>query len=132
MVLSVEAKQTDPNKWEVYTDNGRERSGLDVIDWIKKGVGLGAGEILLTSVDREGTRKGFDIPLLQAVTQEISVPVIASGGMGKPEDMIDAVLQGGTDAIAMADILHYDRATLGDIRSAASIASIEVRDFKYA
>ena len=104
----------------------------NVIDWIKKGVGLGAGEILLTSVDREGTRKGFDIPLVQAVTQEVSVPVIASGGMGKPEDMIDAVLEGKADAIAMADILHYDRATLGDIRSAAITAGIEVRDFEYA
>ena len=132
MVLSVEAKQTGPNKWEVYTDNGRERSGLDVIDWIKKGVDLGAGEILLTSVDREGTRKGFDIYLVKAVTQEVSVPVIASGGMGKSEDMIDAVLKGKTDAIAMADILHYDRATLGDIRNAASTAAIEVRDFKHA
>ena len=132
MVLSIEAKQTGPNKWEVYTDNGRERSGLDVIDWIKKGVDLGAGEILLTSVDREGTRKGFDIPLVQAVTQEVSVPVIASGGMGKSEDMIDAVLKGKTDAIAMADILHYDRATLNDIRSAAISAGIEVRDFEYA
>ena len=132
MVLSIEAKQTGPNKWEVFTDNGREPSGLDLIDWIKKGVGLGAGEILLTSVDREGTRKGFDISLLQAVTQEVSVPVIASGGMGKSEDVVDAVLQGGTDAIAMADILHYDRATLGDIRSAAITAGIEVRDFENA
>ena len=141
MVLSVQAKFNDCNyksfkkdlgKWEVFTDNGREPSGLDLIDWIKKGVGLGAGEILLTSVDREGTRKGFDIPLLQAVTQEVSVPVIASGGMGKPADMIDAVLEGKADAIAMADILHYDRATLGDIRNAASTAAIEVRDFNHA
>ena len=132
MVLSIEAKQVDPNKWEVYVDNGRERTGLNVVDWVKKGVDLGAGEILLTSVDREGTRKGFDIPLVQAVTQEVSVPVIASGGMGKSGDMIDAVLKGKTDAIAMADILHYDRATLNDIRSAAISAGIEVRDFEYA
>ena len=132
MVLSIEAKQVDPNKWEVYVDNGRERTGLNVVDWIKKGVDLGAGEILLTSVDREGTRKGFDIPLLQAVTQEVSVPVIASGGMGKPEDMIDAVLQGKTDAIAMADILHYERSSIDDIRSAAISADIEVRDFEHA
>ena len=132
MVLSIEAKQISPNKWEVYTDNGRERSGLDVIDWVKKGVDLGVGEILLTSVDREGTRKGFDIPLIQAVTQEVSVPVIASGGMGKSEDMVDAVLDGEADAIAMADILHYNRATVGDIRRTAILADIEVRDFQYA
>lgn len=83
MVLSIEAKQVGPERWEVYTDNGRERTGLDVIEWVKQGVGMGAGEILLTSVDREGTRKGFDIALVRAVTAEVSVPVIASGGMGK-------------------------------------------------
>jgi cyclase len=132
MVLSIEAKQIGPDKWEVYTDNGRERSGFDVIDWVKKGVELGAGEILLTSVDREGTRKGFDIPLIHAVTQEVSVPLIASGGMGKPEDVTDAVLEGKADAIAMADILHYERATISDIRDAAISADIEVRDFEYA
>ena len=132
MVLSIEAKQIAPGRWEVYTDNGRERTGLDVVDWVKKGVDLGAGEILLTSIDREGTRKGFDIRLIQAVTQEVSVPVIASGGMGKPEDMIDAVVQGEVDAVAMADILHYDRSTLDDIRSVAISANIEVRDFEYA
>jgi len=84
MVLSIEAMQVGVGKWEVFTDNGRESTGLDVIDWVKRGVDLGAGEILLTSVDREGTRKGFDIDLVQAVTQEVTVPVIASGGMGKP------------------------------------------------
>ncbi len=130
MVLSIEAKQIGPDRWEVYTDNGRERTGLDVIDWVKRGVALGVGEILLTSVDREGTRKGFDIPLIRAVTQEVSVPVIASGGMGKPEDMIEAVQQGGVDAVAMADILHYSRATVGNIRRAAQAAGIEVRSYE--
>jgi imidazole glycerol-phosphate synthase subunit HisF len=99
MVLSVEAKQRGPDRWEVYTDNGRERTCLDVVDWVRKGVDLGAGEILLTSVDREGTRKGFDISLVQAVTKEVSVLVVASGGMGQPEDLIDAVLNGGADAM---------------------------------
>lgn len=132
MVLSIEAKQIGPERWEVYTDNGRERTGLDVIEWAKRGVALGAGEILLTSVDREGTRKGFDIPLVRAVTQEVMVPVIASGGMGKPEDLIDVVQHGQADAVAMADILHYGRSTVGDIRQAAKITGIEVRDFEYA
>jgi cyclase len=132
MVLSIEAKKIGPDRWEVFTDNGRERTGLDVIDWAKKGVALGAGEILLTSIDQEGTRKGFEIPLVRAVTQEVSVPVIASGGMGKPEDMVDAVLQGDADAVAMADILHYNRANVGDIRRVAQAADIEVRDFEYA
>ena len=132
MVLSVEAKKVGHEQWEVYTDNGRERTGLNVVDWVKKGVDFGAGEILLTSVDREGTRKGFDIPLIRAVTQGVSVPVIASGGMGASEDMVDAVLDGEADAIAMADILHYNRATVDDIRRAAISADIEVRDFQYA
>jgi imidazole glycerol-phosphate synthase subunit HisF len=131
-VLSIEAKQTGHKQWEVYTDNGRERTGLDVIDWVKKGVDLGAGEILLTSVDREGTRKGFDTDLVQAVTKEVSVPVVASGGMGKPEDLINVVKDGGADAVAMADILHYNRATIDFIRCAAISAGIEVRSFEYA
>lgn len=132
VVLSIEAKQIGPDRWEAYTDNGRERTGLDVIAWVKQGVALGAGEILLTSVDREGTRKGFDIPLVRAVIREVAVPVIASGGMGKPEDLIDAVQQGQADAVAMADILHYRRATVGDIRRAAQAAGIEVRNYEHA
>lgn len=130
MVLSVEAKQVGPERWEAYTDNGRERTGLDVIEWVKRGVAMGAGEVLLTSVDREGTRKGFDIALVKAVTAEISVPVIASGGMGKPEDLIDIVQQGRADAVAMADILHYNRATVGDIRRVAQAAGVEVRSYE--
>lgn len=127
MVLSIEAKQTGANRWEAYTDNGRERTGLDVIEWVKRGVALGAGEILLTSVDREGTKKGFDTRLVRAVTDVVSVPVIASGGMGEPAHVADAVCQGGADAVAMADILHYRRATIEDIRAAAVAAGIDVR-----
>ncbi len=129
MVLSIEAKQVRPDQWEVYTDNGRDRTGLDVIDWVRRGVGMGAGEILLTSVDREGTRKGFDIALVKAVTAEVSVPVIASGGMGKPEDLIEVVCNGGADAVAMADILHYKRAEIGEMRAAAKAAGLAVRDY---
>ena len=132
MVLSIEAKQIAPDRWETYTDNGRERTGLDVIEWVKKGVALGAGEVLLTSVDREGTRKGFDVRLVRAVTQEVSVPVIASGGMGKPEDLVEVVQQGEADAVAMADILHYRRAELCDIRRVAQAAGIEVRSYEPA
>jgi cyclase len=130
MVLSIEAKQIGPDRWEAYTDNGRERTGLDVIEWVKRGVALGAGEILLTSVDKEGTRKGFDLPLLHAVTGEIGVPVIASGGMGRPEHLVEAVQQGQADAVAMADILHYGRATIGEIRATARAAGIEVRAYE--
>lgn len=130
VVLSVEAKQIGPERWEVYTDYGRERTALDVVAWVKRAVALGAGEVLLTSVDREGTRKGFDVPLLAAVTQEISVPVIASGGMGKPEDLIEAVRQGGADAVAAADVLHYGRATIGDLRRVALQDGLDVRAYE--
>ncbi|QYX29908.1 imidazole glycerol phosphate synthase subunit HisF [Sphaerospermopsis torques-reginae] len=130
MVLSIEAKQIAHERWEVYTDNGRERTGLDVIAWVKKGVSLGAGEILLTSVDREGTRKGFDVALVKAVTQEVTVPVIASGGMGTPQHLIEVVQQGQADAVAMADILHYQRSTIGEIRQVAELSGIEVRHYE--
>ena len=132
MVLSIEAKQVGQDRWEVYTDNGRERTGLDVVEWVKRGVAMGAGEILLTSVDREGTRKGYDIALVNAVSAEVSVPVIASGGMGKPEDLLTVVNEGGADAVAMADILHYKRAEIGDIRAVAENAGLGVRHYEHA
>ena len=130
MVLSVEAKQVATDNWEVYTNNGRERTGLDVIEWVKRGVEMGVGEVLVTSVDREGTRKGFDVGLVNAVSSVVSVPVIASGGMGKPRDLIDVVTHGGADGVAMADILHYGRKTIGDIRSIAAAADIGVRVYE--
>ncbi|MCX7180891.1 MAG: imidazole glycerol phosphate synthase cyclase subunit, partial [Proteobacteria bacterium] len=132
MVLSIEAKQVGHGQWQVFTDNGREHTELDVIAWAKRGVELGAGEILLTSIDREGTRKGFDIDLLKAVTNAVTVPVIASGGMGEAEDLIDAVRIGNVDAVAMADILHYKRAEVGDIRSVARAAGLGVRAYERA
>lgn len=127
MVLSIEAKRQASGHWEVYTDNGRERTGLDVVEWARRGVELGAGEILLTSVDQEGTRKGFDCELVRAVSDAVSVPVIASGGMGDPTDMVAVVREGHADAVAMADILHYNRSTIPDIRETARMSGIEVR-----
>jgi cyclase len=132
MVLSVEAKQVSQDRWEVYTDNGRERTGLDVVEWVRRGVAMGAGEILLTSVDKEGTRKGFDVALVKAVSAEVAVPVIASGGMGKPEDLLSVVNEGGADAVAMADILHYKRAEVADIRALAENAGLGVRHYELA
>ncbi len=127
VVLSIEAKRVSQGKWEAYTDNGREHTGRDVVEWARQAVSLGAGEILVTSVDQEGTRKGFDTELIQAVAAAVSVPVIASGGMGKPEDLVAAVHEGKADAVSMADILHYKRATLADIRAVAKAADIDVR-----
>jgi len=130
MVLSIEAKQQAEGHWEVYTDCGRERSGLNVVEWARRGEALGAGEILLTSVDREGTRQGFDLQLTHAITSVVGIPVIASGGMGKPSDLFDVVTQGKADAVAMADLLHYKRATIGEVRQAAKSAGIQVRAYE--
>ncbi len=132
MVLSIEAKWTGPGRWEAFTDNGREGTGLDVIEWVRRGVALGAGEVLLTSVDKEGTRKGFDLELIRAVTNEVTVPVIASGGMGKPEHLVDVVRTANADAVAMADILHYNRSSISEIRAVAHAAGLGVRDYEQA
>jgi imidazole glycerol-phosphate synthase subunit HisF len=127
MVLSIEAKQQGNNHWEVYTDNGRERTGIDVLEWAQRGVELGVGEILLTSIDREGTRKGFECDLVRVVSDAVSVPVIASGGMGSAQHLVDVVKQGHADAVAMADILHYNRSTLPEIRQEVQADGIQVR-----
>jgi cyclase len=127
MVLSIEAKRLDDGRWEAYTDNGRERSGLDVVEWATRGAELGAGEILLTSIDQEGTRRGLDIPLTRAVADAVNVPVIASGGMGTVDHLVSAVRDGHADAVAMADVLHYDRLPFPAIRRAALDAGLSIR-----
>jgi len=127
MVLSIEAKKQSPGKWEAYRDNGREHTHLDVVEWARRGVELGAGEILLTSVDQEGTRKGFDLELVRAVASAVPVPVIASGGMGSISDFIDVVKEGKADAVAMADVLHYKRINFAELQDEAVKAGIDVR-----
>ena len=127
IVLSIEAMRRDGDGWEADTDNGREHTGLDVVEWAARGAQLGAGEILITSVDQEGTRKGFDIPLIKAVSQAVSVPVIASGGMGKTEHGAQAARDGNASAVAMADVLHYGRLGLGEIRETLRRDGIQLR-----
>jgi cyclase len=127
MVVSIEAKMHGNGEWEVYTDNGREPSGRKVVEWARQAVEMGAGEILLTSVDREGTRRGFDVALVKAVADAVAVPVIASGGMGSSAHLAEVVKNGGTSAVAIADILHYRRVSLSDIRREAIAAGIKVR-----
>lgn len=128
MVLGIEAKRSAAGKWEAFTDNGRESTGVDVVEWCRRGYELGAGEILLTSVDQEGTRKGFDTALINAVTKVVPIPVIASGGMGTTQHMLDA-LEHGADAVAMADVLHYNRLSLLEVRAAAIEAGWRVRRY---
>lgn len=127
MVVSIEAKRQAPGQWEAYTDNGRERTGRDVVEWARQAQELGAGEILLTSVDQEGTRKGFDAPLIAAVTAAVRIPVIASGGMGETSHLLEAI-GNGADAVAMADVLHYKRIELPGLRAEARGAGLHVRN----
>ena len=127
VVLSIEAKKIDLDRWEVYTNNGREKTGLDVIEWAKKASLLGAGEVLLTSVDQEGTTKGFDINLIKKVKENISIPVIASGGMGKTIDLIEVINNCNVDAVAMAHVLHKNILTVKTIKQSLLSKNINVR-----
>jgi imidazole glycerol-phosphate synthase subunit HisF len=127
VVLSIEAKRISNGRWEVLTENGRERSGLDVVEWAAKGCTYGAGEILLTSVDMEGTKKGFDCELIKAVSSQVEIPVIASGGMGKLSD----VENGEASAVAMANILHYGDLTFSEVRDELKANGISVRNYEF-
>jgi len=127
MVLSIEAKRTAPGKWEVYYDNGREKTGIDVLEWAQNGCELGAGEILLTSIDKEGTAKGFDCELTSMVARHVPIPVIASGGMGTVEDFEQVIKEGYADAVAIAGALHYKKLAVEDIRREALRRGIQVR-----
>lgn len=125
MVLSIEAKSTTPGKWTAFTDNGREHTNRDVIEWVQEAVELGVGEILLTSVDQEGTQKGFDIELCRTVTNVVEVPVILSGGLGSLDDAKVAVTQGRADAIAVAHALHYNKFNVAQLKNAVKEAQCE-------
>jgi cyclase len=125
VVLSIEAKKTG-SSWEAYTDNGREHTGLDVLDWCRRAVDFGAGEILLTSVDREGTRRGFDLPLIQAVSKAVPVPIIACGGAGSVEHILEAI-EAGADAIAIATLLHYRDFSVSSLKAALRDRGYRVR-----
>lgn len=127
IVLSIEAKKTSSGSWEAYTDNGREPSGLDVVDWAQKAVSLGAGEILLTSIDKDGTKRGFDKELCAAVAEVVSVPVIASGGAGSATNVSDLIEEVAVDAIAVASILHYGLATVSGLKRHLTESNVRVR-----
>lgn len=120
IVLSIEAKKTADGKWEAYTDNGRERTGLNVAQWAVQGAELGAGEIFLTSVDKEGTRKGFDCELVSEVTKYVDIPVVASGGFGELNHLKDLLQMARPTGVAFADSLHYNRTSLTEIRNFCS------------
>ncbi len=120
IVLSVEAKKIVEGKWEVYIENGREKTGRDVVEWIKEAVFLGAGEILLTSIDREGTCSGFELDLIEAVTSAVSVPVVVCGGAGSYQDVQKCIANEKIDGVAIASLLHYEKTTVRQLKSECS------------
>lgn len=126
LVIAVETIRGSDGVWRVFTDNGREQTGLDALEWIDRVQTLGAGEIMLTSVDREGTFNGFETDLIREVAKRARIPLIAHGGAGKPDDAVDAV-DAGADAVSFAGILHYQRVTVADIKKALADRGIEVR-----
>lgn len=127
IVGSIEAKRTGDNKWEAYTDNGRVVTGLDAVEWAKKLVELGAGELLVTSIDQEGTAKGYDVDLVRNIAPKVSVPVIACGGAGKPEDMVEAIKSGYADAVAAANIFHYKKYSIQAVKKVLYDNAVPVR-----
>jgi cyclase len=126
-VVAIDAKRTEDGGWRVFTYGGRKDTGLNVVDYAAEVVARGAGEILLTSMDRDGAKIGYDLELLKSVTSAVKVPVIASGGAGCAQHMVDAVVQGGADAVLAASIFHFGEVSIGEVKSAMADAGLPVR-----
>lgn len=127
IVAAIDAKQVAPGKFEIFTHGGRNATGIDAIEHAVKLVEYGAGEILLTSMDRDGTRVGYDIPLTKAISSHVSVPVIASGGVGNLQHLVEGVRDGGANAVLAASIFHFGEATIADARKVLAEAGLPVR-----
>lgn len=127
IVLAIDARKSGEGKWEVYVQGGRKATGIDAVEWAKKAVDLGAGEILLTSMDADGTKNGYDIHLTKAVSSAVNVPVIASGGAGKLEDFYEVLTEGGADAVLAASVFHYKTFTIKQVKEYLRSRGIEVR-----
>jgi cyclase len=131
IVVALDAKQVsvdqEPRRWEIFTHGGRRRTGLDAVSWAKKMADFGAGELLLTSMDRDGTRIGFDLELTKAVSEAVEIPVIASGGVGELAHLSDGVIHGGADAVLAASIFHFGQYTIAEAKQHMADCGIEVR-----
>jgi len=127
IVVAIDAKQVNDERWEVFTHGGRNATGLDAVEWAKKMAEYGAGEILLTSMDRDGTRDGFDLALTRAVSESVEIPVIASGGVGTLDHLVEGIAVGQADAVLAASIFHFGDATVADAKQRMRQSGIEVR-----
>jgi len=127
IVVAIDAKQTGLGKWEIFTHGGRKPTGLDAVTWAQRMAGYGAGEILLTSMDRDGTKDGFDLALTRAVCDAVSIPVIASGGVGNLDHLADGIEKGHADAVLAASIFHFGEYTVGQAKRRMAERGIEVR-----
>ncbi|WP_348982390.1 imidazole glycerol phosphate synthase subunit HisF [Azoarcus sp. TTM-91] len=127
IVVAIDAKQTAPGKWQVFTHGGRNNTGLDAVEWAQRVASLGAGEILLTSMDRDGTKAGFDLGLTRAIADAVAIPVIASGGVGSLEHLAEGVSQGRADAVLAASIFHFGQHTVREAKELMRERGIEVR-----
>jgi imidazole glycerol-phosphate synthase subunit HisF len=127
VVLAIDARRAGPGRWNVYTKGGRVDEGVSAVEWAFRGEQLGVGEILLTSMDTDGVQTGFDCALTRAVAQATTVPVIASGGAGKPEDFVEVLTEGHADAALAASVFHYGKYTVGDLKQALHDAHVPVR-----
>jgi len=131
IVVAIDAKkvsqESEENRWEIFTHGGRKPTGLDAVEWAKKMVDYGAGEILLTSMDRDGTKVGFDLALTRAISEAVNVPVIASGGVGNLQHLVDGVIEGKADAVLAASIFHFAEYSIEEAKHEMQNAGIEVR-----
>jgi cyclase len=127
VVLAIDARRSGENRWNVYTKGGRYDEGIDAVEWAARGESLGAGEILLTSMDTDGVQTGFDCPLTKAVTSATTIPIIASGGAGKPEDFVQVLTEGNADAALAASVFHYGKYTVADLKHVLEESGVPVR-----